>query len=188
MTQLPTLTNDNKVQIQRRSVLEKLIKDKLAITEARSALCLLTKRSYAISAESKRRMDLLRKHVALMIDTERVLMDTRNRQADRSFRNTLVIIFVLSLTDVSDPGRFIPVAGTGIGPSTDKRPTSSWHYDAQLRGQIRQLEASNEELERFAFVASHDLQEPLRKIQSFSNLITDRYGNLFDADSMLFHE
>jgi light-regulated signal transduction histidine kinase (bacteriophytochrome) len=48
------------------------------------------------------------------------------------------------------------------------------------------LEASNEELERFAFVASHDLQEPLRKIQSFANLITDRYANLFDADSMLF--
>ena len=35
-------------------------------------------------------------------------------------------------------------------------------------------------------MASHDLQEPLRKIQSFANLITDRYGNLFDGDSMMF--
>lgn len=59
-------------------------------------------------------------------------------------------------------------------------------YEVQLKEQIRQLEASNEELERFAFVASHDLQEPLRKIQSFATLVTDRYGNLFNTESQTF--
>jgi len=39
------------------------------------------------------------------------------------------------------------------------------------------LEKSNEELKRFAYVASHDLQEPLRKIQTFGNLISEQNGN-----------
>ncbi|WP_461151264.1 sensor histidine kinase [Spirosoma pulveris] len=182
---LQTLTNDNKIQIKRRQVLEQLIKDKLAITDARLDILPFDRRNNAISAESKRRMDLLRKHVALMIDTERVLMEARNRQADNSFSKTLIIIFALSLMTFLTLFilyRLLEKELAHRQQTADKLMA----YDSQLRGQIRQLEASNEELERFAFVASHDLQEPLRKIQSFSNLITERYANLFDADSMLF--
>ena len=39
------------------------------------------------------------------------------------------------------------------------------------------LEQSNHELENFAFVASHDLQEPLRKIEGFSKLVSEKAGN-----------
>lgn len=41
----------------------------------------------------------------------------------------------------------------------------------------KKLEASNTELQKFAFIASHDLQEPLRKIQIFSDMIVKRYIN-----------
>ncbi len=39
------------------------------------------------------------------------------------------------------------------------------------------LEQSNKNLEQFAFIASHDLQEPLRKIQIFSSILADRYAD-----------
>jgi PAS domain S-box-containing protein len=47
--------------------------------------------------------------------------------------------------------------------------------DLQLRESTRQLQAQNESLEEFSYVISHDLQEPLRMITSFSQFIQRRY-------------
>ncbi|RKD93253.1 PAS domain S-box protein [Halopiger aswanensis] len=50
----------------------------------------------------------------------------------------------------------------------------------------RKLEQSNERLERFAYAASHDLQEPLRMVTSYLQLLENRYAEAFDEDGQEF--
>ncbi|RQG94331.1 MEDS domain-containing protein [Natrarchaeobius chitinivorans] len=61
-------------------------------------------------------------------------------------------------------------------------------YELEQRNHERQLKESNERLEQFAYAASHDLQEPLRMVTSYLQLLENRHGESFDGDGQEFLE
>jgi len=61
-------------------------------------------------------------------------------------------------------------------------------YERALQESKRELERSNESLQQFAYIASHDLQEPLRMVSSYVSLLDDEYGDDLDGEAEQYME
>ncbi|WP_440766927.1 PAS domain S-box protein [Natronorubrum sp. DTA7] len=103
--------------------------------------------------------------------------DTGSTQVDVEVRTedhtNMPYEFVASTLE--DPDGNVVLAGIGRD-ITDRR-----EYE-------HKLEASNERLEQFAYAASHDLQEPLRMVTSYLQLLENRYADALDEDAAEFIE
>jgi len=85
--------------------------------------------------------------------------------------------FALSITPIKEEG-YVNIYGMDI--------TAHKNVEIELRKMMEDLERSNNDLEQFASIASHDLQEPLRMVTGFTQLLRDRYKDKLDEDANEF--
>lgn len=101
--------------------------------------------------------------------------------------NITAYVFMRSLIIRNTLGKVVRV----VSNLTDITYRKEYEYslrelNQQLQDYTRALELSNEELEQFAFIASHDLQEPLRMISSFMSLLELKYKNTLDEQALSY--
>lgn len=125
----------------------------------------------------------------LSVTKKRIKNFFRNKIATRNFENRII----------TTTGKLKWMAWTfafskdGIGYAVGKDITEKKESINQLKllnesliKRSHELSISNKELEQFAFIASHDLQEPLRMVTSFLTLIEKKYSNVLDEKGLQY--
>ncbi len=95
-------------------------------------------------------------------------------------KNNVKLIHGLGKVIKDRDGKLLKFAGS-IRDITEQR-----QIEEALKNKIEELFRSNRELEEFAYIASHDLQEPLRKITTFSDRLAEKYKDSLDDEGNMY--
>ena len=140
--------------------------------------------------EGKLRMDAVRTALDDIRNAESLLLEQRAEQSRQSTQRLLItlglsllgslglicLVFYLALRDI----RARQLSEANLAAARDALEDRVRERTSELSMLNVELERSNRELQDFAFVASHDLQEPLRKIQAFGDRLRKVQGPKFD--------
>ncbi|HEX3719822.1 MAG TPA: CHASE3 domain-containing protein [Verrucomicrobiae bacterium] len=130
--------------------------------------------------KGKKTMDEVRRLCGEMTYQENTLLRAREASLVAGTRRSVAVLMAGTILTL------ILVAGSGWLTSQAMR--KRMESEARLIDSVKLLNASNRELEQFAYVASHDLQEPLRMVSNYCQLLGRRYKGRLDSDANEFIE
>lgn len=173
---LRSLTDDNALQQERLAKLDKLVDRRMRVMQ--QSLFARQINPAAPVTDSlklgKQLMDSIRAGFDVVIAEERKLMAQRESQQTEAISNVPTLTLLLS-------GVALVILVLSY-LATRRQHVKELLYRDELRRNNLRLSQQNKELEQFAYITSHDLQEPMRKIQTLSDRILYKHGNNLDRD------
>jgi len=112
----------------------------------------------------------------------RELSDIETEMRIVTAKNNVRIVNVLCKVITNDDKVPVKIVGS-LRDITEQRLA-----EYEVKKHVKELNRSNKELEEFAYVASHDMQEPLRKISTFSDRLNDKYADVLTGDGLMYLE
>ncbi|WP_305952119.1 PAS domain-containing protein [Emticicia oligotrophica] len=122
----------------------------------------------------------IREYTRQVLVEKRPFYEIEHRIIDA--KGTLKNILLRARIQYNENGRLL----RAVGVTADLTEIET--YRRELERQVVALNRSNQELEQFAYVASHDLQEPLRKIKAFGERLERKYKEIVGEEGSFFIE
>ncbi len=127
-------------------------------------------------------------HISRLIAGSEVEVEDEDGDGDKEIQNIGELLFLTSAIGVTRSGDRFPIDLSFSEITIDGRHLFSGIVrDITERDKAeKEILRSNLELERFAYVASHDLQEPLRMVSNFTELLRREYGDGLDSTAQKY--